>query len=119
MLWENNYKEDYERICNGLFSLIYQILFGGEAPCLSLEGKNIVQAYGYWYMTSDGVYMRISGSNKAPQWLPHFVPYTLLLQEIAYQTYVNGLASSLHKAKKVLWPPFPLSVGVYKIENFK
>ena len=35
MLWERKYKEDYERICNGLFAPIYQILFGEEAPCLS------------------------------------------------------------------------------------
>jgi hypothetical protein len=28
MLWENRYREDYDRICDGLFSPIYQILFG-------------------------------------------------------------------------------------------
>ena len=70
-------------------------------------------------MTPDGVYIRISGTTKAPHWLPHFVPDTLLLQEMAYHTYVNGVASSLHKAKKGLWPPFPLSMGVHKIEDFK
>ena len=59
-------------------------------------------------MTSDGVYIRISSSTKALHWLPHFVLDTLLLQEIAYQTYVNGVAASLHKYKKGLWPPFPL-----------
>ena len=32
---------------------------------------------------------------------------------------MNGVASSLHKAKKGLWPPFPLSMGVHKIESFK
>ena len=70
-------------------------------------------------MTSDGVYIRISCSTKAPNWFPHFVPDTLLLQEIAYQYYVNGVIASLHKAKKGLWPPFPLSTGVHRIENFK
>lgn len=70
-------------------------------------------------MTSDGVYIRISGSIKAPHWLPHFVPDTLLLQEISYQTDVNGVAASLHKDKKGLWPPFTLSTTVYKIENIK
>lgn len=55
MLWENKYKEDYEWICNDLFAPIYQILFGEEAPCLSLEGQKIVKAYGDWYMPSDGV----------------------------------------------------------------
>ena len=70
-------------------------------------------------MTSDGVYKRISRSTKAPHWLPHFVLDTLLLQEISYQTYVNGVSSSLHINKKGLWPPFPLSTGVHRIEIFK
>ena len=32
---------------------------------------------------------------------------------------MHGVVSSLHKAKKGLWPPSPLFMGVYKIENFK
>ena len=41
MLWENKYKEDYELICNGFFSIVYQVLLSEEAPCLSLEGHNL------------------------------------------------------------------------------
>ena len=70
-------------------------------------------------MTPDGVYIKVFGSIKAPHLLPHFVLDTLLLQEMAYQTYVNGVAASLHRNKKVLWPPFPLSTGFCKIKNFK
>ena len=110
---------DYELICNGLFSTIYQVLFGEEVSCLSLEEKKLVKEYGDWYMTPDGVYIRISGSTKAPHWLPHVVPDTLLLQEIPYQTYVNGVAASLHRNKKGLWPQFPLMTPMCKIENFK
>jgi hypothetical protein len=106
-------------ICNGLFATIYQILFGAEAPCLSPEEQRIVNEYGDRYITPDKVYIRIAGSTKAPHWLPHFVPDTLLLQEIAYQTYVNDVVASLHRNKKGLWPPFPLLTGVRRIENFK
>jgi hypothetical protein len=28
MLWENKYKKNYELICNGIFSAIYQVFFG-------------------------------------------------------------------------------------------
>ena len=70
-------------------------------------------------MTQDGVYIKIYGSTKPPHWLPHFVPDTLFLQEIAYQTYVNGVVASLHRNKKGLWPLFPLITKVCKIENFK
>ena len=70
-------------------------------------------------MTPIGVDIRISSSTKPPHWLPHFVLDTLLLQEIAYQTYVNGVAAYLHQNKKDIWPQFPLSTKVCKIENFK
>ena len=68
-----------------------------------------MQKYGYWYMTPDGVYIRMPDSSKYPHQLPHFVPNKLLLQELTYQNYIHGVAASLHKAKKGLWPPFPLS----------
>ena len=117
MLWDAKYKKDYELICNGLFPTLYQVLFSEEAPCLSPEVKNIVKEYGDWYMTPDEVYISIAGSTNPPHWLPHLVPDSLLLQEISYQTYVNGVAASLHRNKKGLWPPFPLITQVCKIEN--
>ena len=79
----------------------------------------MVKELGDWYMTLIGVYIRIVGSTKPPNWLPHFVPESLLLQEIAYQTFINGVTASLHKHKKGIWPQFPLITPVGKIENFK
>ena len=64
-------------------------------------------------------YTSISGSTKAPHWFPHVVPYTLLHKDISYQTFVNGVATSLHRNKKGIWHLFPLSTKVCKIENFK
>ena len=64
ILWDTKYKEDYELICNGLFTTLHRVLFGEEAPCLSHEGQKIVKEYGDLYMTQDGVYIRISSSTK-------------------------------------------------------
>lgn len=68
-------------------------------------------------MTIDGFYIKMSSSTKAIHWLPYSVLDTLLLQDISYQTYVHGIVASLHQAKRGLWPSFPLSTEVYKIEN--
>ena len=43
----------------------------------------------------------------------------MLLQEISYQTFLNGVATSLHHNKKGIWPQFPLITLVCKIQNFK
>ena len=119
MLWGNKYIEYYDQICNKFFPTLYETLFGEETPCLSLVGQAMVKEIGGWYMTSTGVYIRIVGSTKPPHWLPHFLPDSLLLQEVAYQTFINGVAASLHKDKKGVWPQFPLITLVGKIENFK
>jgi hypothetical protein len=44
------------------FPHFYQVLFGEEAPCLSPGGQKIVKEYGDWYITPNGVYIRISSS---------------------------------------------------------
>ena len=119
ILWEDKYKEDHEKICNGLFAPIYHILFGEKAPCMSPEGQALVQKYGNWYMTLDGVYLRMIGRTKAPQLLPHFILDKFLLQEITYQTFINGVSSSLLKAKRGDWPCFPLSTKMCMIETIK
>lgn len=100
ILWENRYKEDYDKICDGLFAPIYQILFVNEAPYFFPKGWQIVQKCGDGYMTPDGDYIRMLGSCKTPHCLPHFVPNKLFLQELAYQTYIHGVVASLNKAKK-------------------
>ena len=86
---------------------------------LSPVGQAMVKELGDWYMSLIGVYIRIARSTKPPHWLPRFVPDSLLLQEVAYQTFINGVVASLHKHKKGIWPQFSLITPVGKIENFK
>ena len=82
-------------------------------------GKAPVKELGDWYVSLTRVYLRIAGSTKPPHWLPHFSPDSLLLQEVAYQIFINGVVASLHKHKKGVWSQFPLITQVGKIENFK
>ena len=70
-------------------------------------------------MTPIRVYIIISGSTNPPHWLPHFVLDALLLHGISYKTFVNGVAASLHRNKKGIWPQFLLMTPVCNIENFK
>ena len=70
-------------------------------------------------MSPDRVYIRMIGITKAHHWLPHFILDKILIQEMAYHTYINGDFASLLKAKKGRWLPFPFSTGMCKIENVK
>jgi hypothetical protein len=98
---------------------LYETLFGEETRCLSPAGEAMAKELGDWYMTPTEMYIRIAGRTKPPHWLPHFVPDSLLLQEISYQTFINGVAASLHQHKKGIWLQFLLITPMGKIENFK
>ena len=41
----------------------------------------------------------------------------LVIQEIAYQTYVHGVVAVLMRKEKSHFPSYPIFVGPYQIEN--
>jgi hypothetical protein len=68
-------------------------------------------------MTPDGVYIRILRSTKAPHLLPHFIPNTLLLQQIAYQSDANDVDASLHKDQRIFGILFPYQHEFKQLKN--
>jgi hypothetical protein len=50
---------------------------------------------------------------------PMFVPDKLVLQEVAYQTIINGVGEILYRDKKAIWPPLPLWIDSYSFANTK
>jgi hypothetical protein len=64
-------------------------------------------------------YIRIYRATKAPHLLPRFVPDKLVLQEVAYQTVINGVGEFLYQDKKSIWPLLPLWIGSYSFATTK
>jgi hypothetical protein len=50
---------------------------------------------------------------------PHIFPKKLVLQEIAYQTLVHRVGTTLYRNKKAIWNPIPLLVWLYYFEYVK
>jgi hypothetical protein len=48
-----------------------------------------------------------------------FVCDKLILQEVAYQTLVNGLVASLTRDNKLTWIPMPFWLGSYFFRGIK
>jgi hypothetical protein len=42
-----------------------------------------------------------------------------VLQEVAYQTMINGVREILYQDKKSIWPPLPLWIDTYSFANTK
>jgi hypothetical protein len=43
----------------------------------------------------------------------------LTLQEVAYQTFFNGVGATLSQDNKALWSPFPFHIGASGIKDVK
>ena len=82
-------------------------------------------------MIDNDTYRRKIGATTSPYILPKLVIDKLVLQEIAYQTFINGPGAILSVAKKALFPPilsiakkalfpsFLVLIGAYDISNIK
>jgi hypothetical protein len=72
-----------------------------------------------WYLVDNGTYIKVYDATKSPCLLPQFVPYKIVLQEVAYQTVIHGVGGMLYRGKKEIWPRIPLYISVYSFSNTK
>lgn len=49
--------------------------------------------------------------------MPRYVLDRLALRKIAYQTVGIGITKDLQSTSKIVWPTFPIQVGVFSLEN--
>ena len=99
--------------------LIHQNVFDEKATSLSPQANNDLLPTRKLFGDESFTYTRIFGSIYNPHVLHIYVPNNLLAREITYQTIVNGLSKVLKDAKKMMWPTYPISCGVYSLDNFK
>jgi hypothetical protein len=72
-----------------------------------------------WYLMEHNTYLKVYGAMKSLHLVPRFVLDRLVLQEVAYQTIINGVGEMIYRDKKVIWPPLPLYIGSYFFANTK
>jgi len=72
--------------------------------------KEIVamERIGDWFVMENGTYIRVYGATKDPHFLPRFILDKFVLQEVAYQTLMNGTGETLTRDNKLTWPPMIL-----------
>jgi hypothetical protein len=51
--------------------------------------------------------------------LPKYVPTKLMERNITYQTIEKGAIAYLSEKNKRYWPPFPLHIGLFSLQNKK
>ena len=97
----------------------YKLIFLFECDCMSEEALKIVQDNGHYYLTEEGLYLRMFSGTRAPSLLPRYAMDYVVHKEVVRQLYIDGIGNFLFYQNKVVYPPLPFYVGSYKFSKVK
>ena len=83
---------------------LYTLIFLTECNCMSEEAFKVIEEYGDYYLTKEGLYIRMYGGSRAPSLLPKHANDYVLHKEVVRQVYINGVGNFIFKHKKAAYP---------------
>ena len=98
---------------------LYQLIFLEECKCLSKGALASIKYFGDYFFSEKGTYLRMYGGTKAPSMLPRYAIDYVVHKEAVRQLFLDGFGSHLFDLKKVVFPPLPFYVGIYKFSKVK
>jgi hypothetical protein len=99
--------------------MLFQLLFFDPTLCMSDKARLAFGKIGDWFFLGHKTYIKIYGSTKLPHLFPKPIPDKFSLQEVAYQTLVNGVGAPLAKDKKLSWPTKTFCLGSFSFKDTK
>ena len=72
---------------------------------MSEEALKIVQDNGHYYLTEEGLYLRIFGGMRSPYLLPKYTTDYVIHNEVVRQLYIDGVGNFLFEQKKAVYLP--------------
>ena len=86
---------------------LYTLIFLTECNYMSEEAFKVIEEYGSYYLTEEGMYIRMYGGSRAPSLLPKYATDYVLHKEAVRQVYIDGVGSFLFEHKKETYPTIP------------
>ena len=74
---------------------------------MSEEAFKVIEEYGDYYLTEEGMYIRMYGGSRAPSLLPKYATNYVLYKEAVRKVYLDGVGSFLFEHKKETFPVIP------------
>ena len=78
---------------------LYTLIFLTECNCMSGEAFKVIKEYGDYYLTEEGMYMRMYVGSRADSLLPKYAIYYVLHKEAVRKVYLYGVGSFLFEHK--------------------
>ena len=98
---------------------LYTLIFLIEYNCMSEESFKVIEEYGNYYLTDEGMHIRMYGGSRAPSLLPKYTTDYVLHKEAVRQVYIDGVGSFLFEHKRAVYPAIPFWLGSYKFSKVK
>ena len=98
---------------------LYTLIFLKGCNCMSEEALKFIEEYANYYLTNEGMYIRMYGCSRAPAFLPKYATNFVVHKEAVRQVFLDGIGSFLFEHKKATYPPIPFRMGSYKFSKVK
>ena len=98
---------------------LYTLIFVTECNCMPEEAFKVIEEYGDYYFTEEGLYIRMYGGSRAPSLLPKYATDYILHKEAVRQVYIDGVGNFLFEHKKESYLAIPFWLGSYKFSKVK
>ena len=81
LFWTHKYYSHYKEICENFIMPLDTLIFLVECNCMSEEAMKLVQENGHYYLTEEGLYLRMYGGSRAPSLLPRYATDYVIRKE--------------------------------------
>ena len=98
---------------------LYTLIFLTECNCMSEEAFKVIEEFGDYYLTEDGLYIRMYGGSRAPSLIPKYTTDYVLYKEGVRQVYNAGIGNFLFEHKRPTYPAVPFLLGSYNFSRVK
>ena len=119
IFWAHKYYSFYKSICEYFLKPLYKLIFLIECNCMSEGTLKTVSDNAHYYLTKEGLYLRMFGGTKAPSQLPKYATDYVVHKEVVRQLYIDGIGNFLFDMKNVVYPPLAFCIGSYKFTKVK
>ena len=83
LFWAHKYYSHYKEICEHFIMPLYTLIFLTECNCMSEEALKVIEEHGSYYLTEEGMYIRMYGCSRAPSVLPQYaIDYVVHKEEV-------------------------------------
>ena len=98
---------------------LYTLIFLTKCNCMSEEAFKVINEYIDYYLTEEGLYIRMYGGSRAPSLIPKYAIDYVLHKEAVRQVYIDGVENFIFKHKKAPYLAIPFWLGSYKFSKVK